>query len=100
MPEKALMTVQSQDGPPTLAAAARQLGVDLEAVDATYGVVLIDPKRGLYSVQVDAAQLPPENAPDEHYRGHSRIRASSPSALRKAVRRTSRAKRHVDTLHT
>jgi hypothetical protein len=69
MPEKALMTVQSQDGPPTLAAAARQLGVDLEAVDATYGVVLIDPKRGLYSVQVDAAQLPPENAPDEHYRG-------------------------------
>ena len=69
MPEKALMTVQSEDGPPTLEAAARQLGVGVEAVDATFGVVLIDPERGLYSVQVDAAQLPPEAATDEAYRG-------------------------------
>lgn len=69
MPKIALMTVQSKDGPPTLEAAARQLGVEVEAVDTTFGVVLVDPKRGLYSVQVDAAQLPPEAAAGEAYRG-------------------------------
>jgi hypothetical protein len=69
MPDKALMTVQSENGPPTLEAAARQLGVVMEAVDASYGVVPIDPKRGLYSVQVDAAQLPNELPTDEPYRG-------------------------------
>ncbi|HBL31636.1 MAG TPA: hypothetical protein DD490_32845 [Acidobacteria bacterium] len=69
MPEKALMTVQAEGGPPTLEAAARQLGVAVEAVDATFGVVTIDPKSGLYSVQVDAAQLPLEAAPGGAYRG-------------------------------
>ena len=69
MSEKTLMTVRSEDGPPTLETAARQLGIRLEAVDQTFGVVPIDPKRGLYSVQVDAAQLPSEIATDETYRG-------------------------------
>jgi hypothetical protein len=69
MPDKAIMTVQSENGPPTLEAAARQLGVVMEAVDASYGVVPIDPKRGLYSVQVDAALLPNESPTDEPYRG-------------------------------
>ncbi len=69
MPEKALMTVQFDEGPPTLEAAARQLGVVVEAVDAAYGIVSIDPKRGLYAVQVDAAQLPPSSATNEPYRG-------------------------------
>jgi hypothetical protein len=69
VPDKALMTVQSENGPPTLEAAARQLDVVVEAVDASYGVVPIDPKQGLYSVQVDAAQLPNESPMDELYRG-------------------------------
>lgn len=69
MSDKALVTVQSEDGPPTLSAAARLLGVGLDAVDATYGVVLIDPKRGLYAVQVDAAQLPSSGSSDDEYRG-------------------------------
>ena len=63
------MTVLSEDGPPTLEAAARQLGVDVDAVDAEFGVIPIDPKQGLYSVQVDAAQLPAEVAGQEPYRG-------------------------------
>ena len=63
------MTVQSEGGPPTLEAAARQLGVDVEAVDADFGVVLIDPRQGLYSVQVDASRLPPETVEQNPYRG-------------------------------
>jgi hypothetical protein len=69
MSEKALMTVQSDDGPPTLEAAARQLGVHPEALDETFGVVLIDPKSGLYSVQVDASQLPSEPETGDDYQG-------------------------------
>jgi len=69
MPDRAaLMTVHSECGPPTLLEAARQIGVDLDAIDATFGVVLIDPTKGLYSVQVDADRLPAEAA-DETYRG-------------------------------
>jgi hypothetical protein len=68
MPDKALMTVQSEDGPPTLEQAARQLGVAVEAVDDSFGVILIDPKQGLYSVQVDAKRLPSET-PSEPYHG-------------------------------
>ena len=60
MPDAALMTVRSKEGPPTLVEAARQLGVPVDAVDPHFGVVTIDPKQGLYSVQVDAARLPPE----------------------------------------
>ena len=63
------MTVLSDDGPPTLETAARQLGVDVAAVDAEFGVILIDSKQGLYSVQVDASQLPAEVAGQEAYRG-------------------------------
>lgn len=69
MQDKALMTVVSRDGPPTFEAAAGQLGVHVDAVDQSFGVVLIDPRQGLYSVQVDAAQLPPEVAAQEPYRG-------------------------------
>ena len=69
MHEKALMTVRSADGPPTLEAAARQLGVSVSAVDAEYGVVLIDPQQSLYCVQVDAAQLPAVTGAEEPYRG-------------------------------
>lgn len=69
MQDKALLTVRSNDGPPTLESAARQLGVSVDAVDVEFGVVAIDPKQGLYSVQIDAAQLPPEPSPELPYRG-------------------------------
>ena len=63
------MTVTSEDGPPTIEAAARQLGVTVDAIDAAYGIVPIDPARGLYSVQVDSAKLPPETPSEGVYRG-------------------------------
>jgi hypothetical protein len=69
VPDKALMTIRSEHGPPTLEAAARQLGVDVTAIDAQFGVIPIDPTQGLYSVEVDAAQLPAEVAGQEPYRG-------------------------------
>jgi hypothetical protein len=69
MSEKAVVTVQSEDGPPTLEIAARQLGVPTEAVDEDFGVVLIDPTLGLYSVQVDAARLPSNIVQEKPFRG-------------------------------
>jgi len=62
------MTVRSTDGPPTIEDAARQLGVPVVAVDRAFGVVTIDPKQGLYSVQVDAAHLPAD-APSDEFSG-------------------------------
>jgi hypothetical protein len=54
----ALVTIESPDGPPSLEAAAQQLGVRREDIDEAYGVVPIDPARGLYGVQVQADRLP------------------------------------------
>ena len=54
------MTVQGDEGPPTLQSAADQLGMRVEDIDASFGVVLVDPVRGLYSVQVNAERLPEE----------------------------------------
>jgi hypothetical protein len=51
------MTVRGDDGPPTLESAARQLGVSVADIDPEFGVVLIDPTRGLYSVQVDGDSI-------------------------------------------
>jgi hypothetical protein len=64
-----LMTVQGQDGPPSLAEAAAQIGVGVEDVDATFGVVPIDPANGLYSVQVRADRLPAGTEKAVPYRG-------------------------------
>jgi len=56
-PAVELMTVTTSHGAPTLAEAARQLGVATEDVSATYGVVPIDPERGIYAVQVRADKI-------------------------------------------
>jgi hypothetical protein len=53
----ALMTIESHGQRPTLADAARFLRVPVEAVSESFGVVLIDPDRGLYAVSVDAEAL-------------------------------------------
>ena len=47
-----LMTVTSPRGAPSLAEAARQLGVSVEDIDPVFGVVTIDPEKGTYAVQV------------------------------------------------
>jgi hypothetical protein len=49
----ALMTVELDPAATDLTAAAQRLGVATESLDATYGVVPIDPDQHLYSVLVD-----------------------------------------------
>jgi hypothetical protein len=63
-----LMTVTIPHGSPSLAEAAQRLGVDVSDMDATFGVVPVDPDRGLYAVQVRAGRVPkpPEGS---EYRG-------------------------------
>lgn len=67
-PATAMMTVQDTGGAPSLAEAAKQLGVSPEDMDTTFGVVPIDPDRGLYAVQVKADKLP-QASNAEPYRG-------------------------------
>jgi hypothetical protein len=56
MPPVELMTITVPHGKPSLADAAQRLGVGLSDMDATFGVVPVDPDRGLYAVQVRAGQ--------------------------------------------
>jgi hypothetical protein len=53
----ALMMVTGKNGPPTLAEAAAQLGLEIDAFDPDFGVVTIDLDRNLYSVRVDASKI-------------------------------------------
>lgn len=52
------MTIRGSDKAPTLEQSAQQLRVPVSALDSEFGVVLIDHRRKIYSVRVDAAQLP------------------------------------------
>jgi len=58
-PTWALMTVKGEGGAPSLEEAARKLNLDQGALDASFGVVLIDPAQHLYTVRVDASKLDP-----------------------------------------
>lgn len=62
-PNAALMMVTGNSGPPTLAEAAAQLGLEIDAFDPDFGVVTIDPDRNLYSVRVDASKMRDEFDP-------------------------------------
>ncbi len=53
-----LMTIKDRNGSPSLVSAAEQLGVRVEDLDASFGVIPIDADRGLYAVQVRADRLP------------------------------------------
>lgn len=63
------MTVVGRGRPPSIATAAKQLGVSTEDVDAGYGVVPVDPENDLYAVMVRADRLPPADAQQGDYRG-------------------------------
>jgi hypothetical protein len=62
----ALYTVNAAPGgaAPDLAGAAVQLGAALEDLDASYGVVVIDPVAGLYAVQARADRVRAQPATD------------------------------------
>jgi hypothetical protein len=66
--DMALMTVVGRGRQPSLAAAAKQLGVTTADVDADYGVVPVDPEKGVYAVMVRADRLHPDDA-GQPYRG-------------------------------
>jgi hypothetical protein len=65
-PALELMTVELH-GSPTLAAAAKSLGVAPADIDATYGVVPVDPDRGLFAVRVKSGAIPA--SPEEAFHG-------------------------------
>ena len=58
------MMVTGHGGPPSMGEAARQLGLEVDALDPDFGVVTIDPDRGFYSVRVDASKLGDDFDPD------------------------------------
>lgn len=48
----AMYTIEAQQGRPTMAEVAQKLQVGEADIDQSFGVVLIDPKRGLYTVRI------------------------------------------------
>jgi hypothetical protein len=62
-----LMVVKGEKGPPSLVDAARQLKLAIEDLDAGFGVVPVDPRKGLYSVRARADKVQPGESSE--YRG-------------------------------
>jgi hypothetical protein len=66
----ALMTVMIPGAKPGIERAAKALGVKPDAIDPAYGVVPLDPSRGLYAVQVrEDALLKQKPSSTSTYRG-------------------------------
>jgi len=64
-----LMTITSPRGAPTLTEAARQLGVSVENMDRVFGVVPIDPEKGVYAVQVKGPHPRASQQGTDEFRG-------------------------------
>lgn len=65
----ALLTVRGSGSQPSLETAARQLGVAFADIDASFGVVPVDPGKGLYCVQVRADRVPKDLGSQRPYVG-------------------------------
>jgi hypothetical protein len=69
MGKMALMTVQgNRRGAPTYESAACQIGVRVEDIDHSFGIVLLDPAKSLYAAQARADRIPATSAA-RPYRG-------------------------------
>ena len=67
-PRKVLMTIVAPGKQPSLAEAAALLGVSAADLGEAFGVVPIDPGKGLYAVEIDADKVPAQS-PGAPYRG-------------------------------
>lgn len=66
----ALMTVQGDAcSAPTYESAARQIGVAVEDLDQSFGIVLLDPAKSLYAVQARADRISAGSDDSRAYRG-------------------------------
>lgn len=70
-PQYVLMTVRDQDAKSlSLEEAAQHLDVDVTAIDAKFGVIAVDPKKGIFTIKVRADALPEsKDEKDGEYRG-------------------------------
>lgn len=59
-----LMTIACPEGAPGLERAAELLGVAAAEMDRGFGVVVLDPQKGLYAVQVHEAAIKERPASD------------------------------------
>ena len=57
MQEMVLMTVKGTKTTPTLEKSAEHLRVPAHALDPNFGVVLVDPKRNIYTVRVEESYV-------------------------------------------
>lgn len=67
-----LMTIACPEGAPGLDRAAELLGVPAAEIDKGFGVVVLDPQKGLYAVQVHETAikaLPTADAGNEAVKG-------------------------------
>lgn len=64
-----MVLVEANPETANAAFAATQLGVPVEAIDQDFGLILVDPSRGLYTLMVEAGSLPPGFAGRTPFRG-------------------------------
>jgi hypothetical protein len=64
-----LRSVEGFSEPPSIETVAEKLGVSPNAIDQAYGVILIDPSRGMYCVQVREPQPPNKSDTSSPYNG-------------------------------
>lgn len=69
MGEKVMMTLEGCSGAPSLAEAAERLHVSVEALDESFGVILVDPARGVFTVRVERSALEARGPAEEGVKG-------------------------------
>lgn len=64
-----LYTVEGFESPPTVEQVAKRLGVLSLDIDPSFGIVLIDPQRGMYGVQIPENRVWPRANDSEEKSG-------------------------------
>ena len=64
-----MYTIRGFHKPPDIAEAAKILKVSVEDIDASFGVVSVDPDQGLYCVMADYSKVPSSFGETKPYEG-------------------------------